>query len=67
MILLTTIAALLSTVPAFAAIVSVNSSSGGEQVACAKFRFKYPEQTYYPGSARYAYETQTGTVSATAL
>lgn len=67
MILLTTIAALLSTVPAFAATVSVNSISGGEQIACAKFRLKYPEQTYYPGSAGYAYETQTGTVSATAL
>lgn len=60
MTLITTAVALLLVVPALAATSTVSSIFGGEKIACAKFRLKYPDQTYYPGSAGYAYETQSG-------
>ena len=56
----TLVAVLILAVPALAAISAVSSRSGGEKVACTKFKLKYPEQTYYPGSGGYTYETQSG-------
>lgn len=56
---LAAIAALVLSVPVSAGTSSINSISGGEKVACAKFKLKFPEQTYFPGSAGYAYETQS--------
>ena len=61
MTLIAVAVALLLAVPTLAATSTVSSSLGGEKVACAKFRLKYPDQTYYPGSTGYAYETQSGT------
>ena len=60
MTILTSVTALLLAVPAFAATSAVSSIAGGEKVACAKFKLKYPKQTFYPGSAGYTYETQSG-------
>lgn len=60
MTVITAAVALLLAVPTWGAVSTVNSSLGGEKVACARFRLKYPDQTYYPGSAGYAYETQSG-------
>ncbi|KAL1647509.1 hypothetical protein SLS61_007334 [Didymella pomorum] len=65
MTLIAAIVALLLAVPALAATSTVNSIFGGEKIACAKFWLKYPDQTYYPGSAGYAYETQSVYWSAT--
>lgn len=58
--ILTSAAALLLAAPTFATASAVSSLSGGEKVACAKLKLKYPEQTFYPNSAGYTYETQSG-------
>ena len=60
MIGLTPIAAMLLALPTFATTINVGNLSGGERVACAKLKLKYPGQTYYPGSVGYTYETQSG-------
>ncbi|KZM18431.1 uncharacterized protein EKO05_0001313 [Ascochyta rabiei] len=65
MAILTSVTTLLLAAPVLAATSSVSSLSGGEKVACAKFKLKYPEQTYFPGSAGYTYETQSVYWSAT--
>lgn len=51
---------LLLAAPAFAATSAVRSVPSGANVACAKFKLIYPEQTFYPGSAGYIFETQSG-------
>lgn len=56
------VAATLFAVSTIAAELAISSITGGEKVACAKLESKYPEQTFYPGSAGYTYETQSGTL-----
>lgn len=37
---------------------NVATSIGGEEVACATLKQRYSENTFFPGSSGYAYETQ---------
>lgn len=52
--------ALFLGVPARAAKSTIRSITGGEKIACAKLKLRYPEQTFYPGETSYTYETQSG-------
>ncbi|KAH7082487.1 FAD binding domain-containing protein [Paraphoma chrysanthemicola] len=61
---LTKIALLLFT-SVFAVENVVARSIGGEDVACATLRLRYPSFTFLPGSAGYTYETTTPYWSAT--
>jgi len=47
-------------VPALAAKSTIRSITGGEKIACAKLKLRYPEHTFFPGEASYTYETQSG-------
>lgn len=51
------VAALLLVAP-----LTTISAAGGlvssERVACSKLKHRYPENTFFPGSSGYAYETQ---------
>lgn len=60
MAILSPLTALLLAIPAFAATSSISSVSGGEKVACAKLKLTHSEQTFFPGSTGYTYETQSG-------
>ncbi|KAF2132493.1 FAD-binding domain-containing protein [Dothidotthia symphoricarpi CBS 119687] len=59
------IAALLLSIPALAAEPAVTSLSGGQQSACSVFKLQYPQQTFYPNTSGYTYETQSSYWSAT--
>ncbi|OLN81263.1 Bifunctional solanapyrone synthase 4 [Colletotrichum chlorophyti] len=48
------------------ATTAVTSILGSEKIACGALSLRYPKQTFYAGSERYAYETQTQYWSATA-
>ncbi|KAH6614875.1 hypothetical protein C7974DRAFT_55381 [Boeremia exigua] len=58
-------ATLLLVLPVLAVESATSSIAGGPKIACAKLTTKHPEQTFYPGSAGYAYETQSVYWSAT--